>query len=198
MLRYLLIAAASYLLGSISSSVLISRYVFHADVRSEGSGNAGATNMARVFGMKSGFLVFLCDALKTIASLVIGWLLAADVGLAVAGCACNIGHCYPVFFRFRGGKGVSVAAMIACALDWRLAAGLLAVFLVLVLSTRYVSLGSCAVGLLMPFVCLLLHLSAPRCVLGAVTGVLVLFQHRANIGRLLRGEESRFSPGGKK
>ena len=74
----------------------------------------------------------------------------------------------------------------------------LAVFLVLVLSTRYVSLGSCAVGLLMPFVCLLLHLSAPRCVLGAVTGVLVLFQHRANIGRLLRGEESRFSPGGKK
>ena len=194
MLRYVLIAVLGYLLGSISSSVLISNAFFHADVRSAGSGNAGATNMARVFGMKSGILVFLCDGLKTAAAVTAGMMLGGEVGLAVAGAACNIGHCYPVFFRFRGGKGVSVGAVLVFVIDWRVGLCLLAVFVLLFLWKHIVSLCSVTAGALLPVCSLLFGLSLPRCILAVITGLLILFQHRSNIRRLLRGEESRFSP----
>ena len=106
MLKYILLLAAGYLLGSISSAVILSRYLYKTDVRTLGSGNAGATNAARVYGMGMGLATLVCDGLKTAASMYLGLLLGGEVGFALAGAACVVGHCWPVFFRFRGGKGV--------------------------------------------------------------------------------------------
>ena len=106
--KYILVASAGYLLGSLSMSIILSRAVLGEDVRRKGSGNAGATNMARVYGLKAGALTLGGDVLKASLSMLIGWLLLGDVGLALGGIASLVGHCFPVYYNFRGGKGVSV------------------------------------------------------------------------------------------
>ena len=194
MLQYILAAVAAYLFGSISSSVLLSKTVFKTDVRDSGSGNAGATNMARVYGMKAGLSVLAIDALKTVAALLIGIRLCGDMGLAIAGIACNLGHCFPAFFHFRGGKGVSVGAMIAFAIDWRVGLCLLVLFFLVFAWKRIISLCSITVAVALPILCVLFGLSVPRIVLGLFSGIFVIFQHRSNIARLLHGEEKRFVP----
>lgn len=198
--KYLLAAAAGYLFGSVSSAVLLSRHLYKTDVRSLGSGNAGATNAARVFGMGMGFYTLGCDALKTIASALLGFWLGGEIGFAIAGAACVIGHCWPVFFHFRGGKGVSVGAVIALLIDWRVFIGLFAVFFLTFALSRTVSLCSVTVAALLPiltFVCKAIwqDVSLPRCLLAVFTGILVIWQHRSNMQRLARGEEAKFTPG---
>ena len=111
-LKYLLVIVVGYLLGSLSISVILSRNVMGSDVRSHGSGNAGATNMARVFGMKAGVMTLAGDMLKALIAMWLGKLLLGDIGLAVSGIACIVGHCFPVFHDFKGGKGISVGAAI--------------------------------------------------------------------------------------
>ena len=131
-----------YLLGSVSAAVILSRRVFGGDVRKQGSGNAGATNVARVFGMRAGLLTLAGDVLKTALSMFLGGLLAGAEGSAVAAAACMLGHCFPLYFQFHGGKGVSVGAAIATYLDWRLILIILAVFLIVYFCCRKVSLAS--------------------------------------------------------
>lgn len=194
MLRYILIAIFGYLFGSISSAVLLSKKIFHEDVRTMGSGNAGATNMARVFGMLPGILAFLCDAAKTAIATLLGLWLGGPEGLAVGGIACVVGHCWPVFFQMRGGKGVSVGAMIALMVDWRILLILVAAFFITFFLTRIVSVCSIVVAVILPVASILMKQPLPDCILAAATGLLVLFQHRSNIVRLLRGEEKKFSP----
>lgn len=194
-LNYILIAAAAYLLGSISSSVLISKGVYRIDIRSKGSGNAGATNMARIFGMASGVLTLGCDALKTVAATLIGSWLAGPAGAALAGAFCVIGHCWPVFFHFKGGKGVTVGAVVALMIDWRVFLVLVAVFFSVFLVSQIVSLCSVTAAFLLPVLCFAFRLPTSECLLGLFVGLVVIFQHRSNIGRLLRGEEKKFRPG---
>lgn len=194
MIPILLCALAGYLFGSISTSVLITKGMYKVDVRTKGSGNAGATNVARVFGMSAGLLTFLCDGLKTIASAVVGHLLAGQEGVAVAAAACVIGHCWPVFFGFRGGKGVSVGAIIALIVDWKVLLLLAIVFFSVFALTHIVSICSISVAILLPVGAFLLGQPLPDCLLALFTGLLVVFQHRSNIGRLIRGEESKFKP----
>ena len=118
---WLIVAAVvSYLCGSISSSVLLTKLVYHTDIRTQGSGNAGATNAARVFGMKAGVMTFLGDILKTIIPMTIFGNMLGSEGLAVSGACCLIGHCWPIYFGFRGGKGVSTGAILALMVDWRI------------------------------------------------------------------------------
>lgn len=196
---YLLIAVAGYLLGSFSISVLISKYVMRDDVREHGSGNAGATNVARVFGMGAGLVTLGGDMLKTLASGLFGLWLAGNTGLVI-GCAfCLIGHAWPVFFRFRGGKGVSVSGCIALLLDWRLFLILIAVFMLVFLMTRRVSACSLSAALCYPIVYWLLHPGfGPEFCLCLLVFVLVFFLHRANIVRLLHGQEPEFKPKNRK
>ena len=111
-MKYLLVLVAGYLLGSVSVSVLLSRGVLGGDVRSRGSGNAGATNMARVYGMKAGVLTLAGDMLKALLAMGLGTWLLGDLGLCLGGIACIVGHCFPVFHQFKGGKGISVGAAI--------------------------------------------------------------------------------------
>ncbi len=188
-------ALAGYLLGSVSVAVLLTRRL-GKDVREQGSGNAGATNVARVYGMKTGLLTLLGDMAKTALSALLGWLLAGPDGLAVACTACLLGHCFPLYFKFRGGKGVSVGACIALFLDWRMFLALAALFFLVFLLSRRVSLCSVCAALSYPG---LYYLFDPalslRFWLCCGIGLLVIFLHRGNILRLLKGEEAVFRPG---
>jgi len=193
-LRYILITVAAYLLGSVSSAVLISKKLFREDVRSKGSGNAGATNMARVFGMLPGILALVCDAAKTAAAMGLGWWLAGEMGLSIAGVVCVVGHCWPVFFQFHGGKGVSVGAMVSALIDWRVFVVLLLVFALAFLLSRRVSVCSITVAVLLPVLAFVFAQPLPECIMAIIVGALVVYQHRGNIVRLLHGEEAKFTP----
>ena len=195
MIRYILIAVVGYLLGSISISVLLSAAVWHNDVRNHGSGNAGATNVARVFGLPQGLLTLAGDMLKTALAGLFGLLLAGRTGMVIGCFGALIGHSWPVFFRFRGGKCVSVAACIALLLDWRLFLILFAVFMLMFLLTRRISACSVTCAAVYPVVYWIFHPGFHlEHVLCLFICVLVIYLHRSNIQRLIRGEEAEFKP----
>ncbi len=187
-----------YLLGSVSVSILVSKNLFHDDVRNHGSGNAGATNVARVFGLKAGFLTFLGDFLKSVLSMWLGKLLAGDTGLALAGAACLIGHCFPVFFRFRGGKAVSAGAAVGLMLDWRLFLISIAVFLIVAFLFKIASVASMSGAIAQAAAAFLFTGSLPLILLAVFTAILVVFMHRSNIRRLIAGTEPQFHAAGRK
>ena len=195
MLKYAIILIAGYLLGSISVAVLFTRSRFGSDVRKQGSGNAGATNVARVFGMNAGLVTLAGDMCKTALPGLIGYLLAGHSGLALGCLGCLIGHCWPVFFDLKGGKGVSVSACIALLLDWRLFLIVVAWFFLMFLICRRVSLCSITAGLLFPLVYYLFrHSLDAGFVLCCMVPIIVCWQHRGNIARLVKGTEPPFKP----
>lgn len=196
-LHFLSLSFMAYLLGSLSISIIMSRRVLGGDVRSMGSGNAGATNMARIFGMGAGVLTLGGDMLKAAIAMLIGYLLLGDRGMAAAGMCCILGHCYPIYYGFKGGKGVSAGAAIALAIDWRV--GLIAAcfFALAVLCTRKVSFASLCAALSVPLSALLCGLSQYRCALGIFAMCLVIIRHKENIKRLIMGTEPDFKPGDK-
>lgn len=194
-LRYILAGLAGYLLGSASISVILTKVFLHKDVREHGSGNAGATNVARVFGMVAGLLTLAGDMLKTAAAGLLGWHLAGELGLVIGCAMCLIGHCWPVYFKFRGGKGVSVSACIGLLLDWRLFLILCAAFFLMFMLTRKVSVCSMVAAVVFPIAYWLLHPGfSPAFCLCLLICVLVIFLHRSNIRRLAHGEEAEFKP----
>ena len=193
LIKYLLIIVGSYLIGSISFSVVMSK-LMGGDIRSKGSGNAGATNMARVYGMIPGLLTLLLDALKAVLCVWGGEKLLGDVGLAVAGAACILGHCFPIFHGFKGGKGVSVGCALAFMIDWRVFIAVMTVFFICVFTSKKVSLGSICAS---TSICLfgpLFGIALPRILLGFFGAALIDVQHRANIKRLIAGTEPDFKP----
>ena len=193
MVWYILILLAGYLIGSVNSAILLVWSKFRRDVRSSGSVNAGATNVARVYGMSIGWLTLACDVGKAVIAGLIGWALMGRTGLMTAGLGCLIGHCWPLFFKFRGGKGVAVAAGTLLVLDWRMFLLIVALFLACTLLSGRVSLGSLVgVASFPPLYCLFHGADAPLA-LGTAMCLLVIFQHRQNIRRLLKGEEPRFT-----
>ena len=191
-LKYLLVVVCSYLLGSISMSILLSRGMSRGDVRSHGSGNAGATNMARVYGMGAGLLTLAGDMVKTLLATGLGWWLLQDNGLAVAGMACMLGHCFPIFHGFKGGKGISVGAAIGLAIDWRVFVFIIAVFLIAALLTKKVSVGSVCASVAIVVASLIFHVSVPRLILAIFGMCLAIIRHRANLKRLAEGTEPDF------
>lgn len=200
----LTIVAVAYLLGSIPFGYLIVRATEGTDVRTVGSGGTGATNVSRRAGKGAGVLTLLLDAAKgAVAVLLARLLITSDFGIdwwvAVAGLAVVVGHIFPVWLKFRGGKGVAtglgVFLMLAPAAT--LCAALL--FFAVVWTTRYVSLGSVAAVAAFPVCVWLVNVFVnrspaftPIMATSLLGGVLIIFMHRANIGRLLRGTESKF------
>lgn len=205
----LLIAAIAYLLGCFNGAVIVSKYILRDDVRSHGSGNAGLTNFHRTFGGGLTFVVILCDVLKAVAALLLGVFLAnlllagtgfdsiPEVSLYAkywASLFCLVGHMFPCMFHFKGGKGILSGGTIAIMLDWRIALVVWGGFLILAVLTRYVSLGSVWAGASFPFATWFCYPhDPPAIVLGFLLGGLVVWQHRANIRRLLAGNENKFS-----
>ena len=189
-----LLVVAGYLLGSLSFALLLVRWRTGTDIRKEGSGNAGATNVLRAHGKALGLAVALLDVAKGAAAVLLVRLVTADPRYAAAaGFAAILGHVFPIYSGFRGGKGVATAVGAFLVLAPLGTLACLAVFLVLVAATRYVSLGSVvAMALLPPAAGLLSQASRAVVVAAAATALLVVFKHIENLKRLARGEERKF------
>lgn len=189
-MNYVLIALASYLLGSIPFGVLAARRSGR-DILHEGSGNPGATNALRVLGPFWGAMVLLGDAGKGILSAYLGVRLAGADGMAIGACSAALGHAFSVFLRGRGGKIVSTSLGAMLFLDWRLIIPAVLVFLLIVLVTRYVSLGSMLGGVAGFVATLLLEDSLPIRLGVLFLCLLLIWRHKGNIGRLLGHSERR-------
>jgi glycerol-3-phosphate acyltransferase PlsY len=196
------IPVAAYLIGSIPFGILLAKMFGGVDVRKAGSGNIGAANVARVAGPLPGILTLVLDALKGVAAVWLAARFANDsaMWMTLAGLSALLGHCFPLGLRFRGGKGVATAAGMFLALCWPAALGAIGVFILVVLFSRFVSLGSVSAAAAMPLLIYLLwapHQAPPLIVtFGAfAAAMLVVYKHDANIQRLVEGREPRFSFG---
>ena len=203
-MKFILIMLASaipaYLLGSVNGAIITARVFYHKDIREYGSGNPGLTNFYRVFGKGGALLVVAIDAFKTIAPLFFGgWLFGHFFGMplfgrAISGFFVMLGHCFPVYYGFKGGKGVMAAGAIYIILDWRIAIIGWGVFILLTILTRYVSLGAMIGSAVFPPALLIFGIGGLyEFTAVAICVVLLIARHKANIGRLIRGEESKFS-----
>jgi glycerol-3-phosphate acyltransferase PlsY len=183
----------AYLLGSISFAVLLVRATTGKDIRAEGSGNAGATNVLRAHGKKLALAVALLDVAKGAVAVLLVRLVTADpLWGALAGVAAVLGHVFPIFYAFRGGKGVATAVGAFVVLAPLALLCCLAVFVLVVALTRYVSLGSViAMVLLPPVAGLLFHARRAVVTAAAVTALVVVFKHLGNLKRLALGQERK-------
>ena len=197
LLSVLLAALISYLLGNINGAVIISRLMGKKDVREQGSGNAGLTNFLRVYGPSSAVLVVAIDVLKAVAACVLGKSLLAPYGywqegLLLGGLAVNLGHDFPALLGFRGGKGVLCGITAAFMADWRCALLVIVVFALCLWLTRYVSLSSILGALTFAITFPIAHRqNLLLAVMGAALGLFIIFMHRSNISRLLKGTERK-------
>lgn len=187
---------AGYLLGNLNGAVCIS-HLMGDDVRRHGSGNAGLTNFIRNYGAGRSAMVIVIDAGKAVTACVLGGLLLRQSlgfssGAAIGGAAVMLGHVFPVFLNFRGGKGILSGLFIAVVVDWRVALLILAVFAIAYLTTWYVSLGSVLAAIAFGIGFVLLHRSdLVIMVCGVFMSALAVFMHRQNIVRLLKGQERK-------
>lgn len=191
-----LIAVGAYFLGCLNFGIILSKNKFHEDIRTKGSGNAGATNMLRTYGIGVAVATFVGDAMKAVVSVLVGILILGGIGGYTAALACMIGHAFPVIYGFKGGKGVAVTAGAILMLDWRLFLILFTVFVLIVLWTRFISLGSVTVFFLFPL--LLSRMNGGRMpsivvLLAFMMSALGVYLHRSNIKRIYSGTESKVS-----
>ncbi|HEV3141297.1 MAG TPA: glycerol-3-phosphate 1-O-acyltransferase PlsY [Vicinamibacterales bacterium] len=183
---------AAYLLGSIPFALLLSRRVSAVDVRTIGSGNVGAANVMRVSGVAAGILVAALDAAKGAVSVALAARLSADAAApAAAGMAAILGHVYPIWLRFRGGKGVATACGVFAMLTPAAIPPALAIFIGVVWVTKYVSLGSLLATLALPPIVYAVGGSAPAVAAAFGAAAIIVFRHRSNLGRLWTGTERR-------
>jgi glycerol-3-phosphate acyltransferase PlsY len=200
-LAFALTAVIAYFCGCFNGAVIVSKYVLHNDVRDHGSGNAGMTNFHRVFGGPLTFVVILTDVLKAVVAVLAGvWLFhlfggaeLVTLGKYWSGLCCLLGHMFPCMFGFKGGKGVLSGGTIAILIDWRVALVVWGGFLILAVLTRWISLGSCWAGLSFPFATWFVFRDPWCTTLAAVCGALILWKHRGNMKRIVRGTESKFA-----
>ena len=193
-MKIILIALIAYLLGSFCASIPLSRRCCGGDVRLYGSGNAGATNMARVYGLKAGLATLLLDMLKAVAAMLLGEYFMGGAGKAIAGAFCIIGHCFPLYFGFRGGKGVSVGAALGLMTGLPVLGIIMAVFFTTAAISRKVSLGSVTAAVSLPLASWLTLAGEEIIMMNVFSAALVVFMHRGNISRLIKGTEPDFHP----
>lgn len=196
------VAAASYLLGCSNGAIITSHLFYHDDVRTHGSGNAGLTNFYRTYGAKYALCVIAVDMLKAAAAVwlgrevlggILGW---AVFGKYFAALFCIIGHMFPAFYAFKGGKGILCSGTLLLCLDWRIALVCWGLFLMLWIIMRYVSLGSVSAAISFPVMTAVIYRDTSQGIeviaLSIVIALFVIWAHRDNIVRLLHGTESKF------
>ncbi|WP_138753483.1 glycerol-3-phosphate 1-O-acyltransferase PlsY [Paenibacillus sinopodophylli] len=192
MLYGVIAVALSYLLGSVSFSIVIAKWVKGIDIRQHGSGNAGATNTLRVLGKGPGLLVFALDIAKGVAAVWIGHALGDNDWIPVlCGLAAIIGHNWPIWFRFKGGKGIATTVGVIATLAFvpALIAGVIAIAAIAL--TRYVSLGSLLFAALTPLFISLFHFSVPLLCVSLLLCIFAIVRHRTNIVKLVKGTENK-------
>ncbi len=207
MATYIIVAVIAYLIGSINFSIIISKKLAGFDVREKGSGNAGTTNILRVVGKKAALITLVCDILKGVVSilfaLVVG-LIIKNVDRAfliqIAGIFVVIGHTYPIFFGFKGGKGVATSIGVLIMTNWKIGLICLVFGLVVIAITRMVSLGSISSAILCPVLSLFISTNfiveasgIKYLVYSLILAFIVIFNHRENIKRIVSGTENKLS-----
>ena len=194
LVTYLPLLLLVYLIAAIPTGVVLTRLMGLDDVRTKGSGNIGATNVYRVAGKLPGILTLVGDILKGFLPLLAIklWLDPSPGQLGLAGVVAIVGHCYPAYLRFRGGKGVATALGIFLVLDPLALLGGCLVFVAAVALTRYISLGSTLAAVTVPLLTLLLGRPLPLLIGAALIGMLIVWRHRDNLQRLRAGTENRF------
>lgn len=188
-----LVIILSYLLGSISPSYLLGK-TKNLDIRSHGSGNAGTTNAIRVLGPKLGALTFILDILKGILAVVVGQIIFGEYGGLLASVFVVLGHNWPIFFNFKGGKGIATSLGVLMIINWQMGLICLAIALTIIFFTRYVSLGSIVATVSAPFVIMFTTdtVNMPLYMTVFLLAFVSIFKHRSNIVRLYKGEENKF------
>lgn len=182
----------AYFMGSLSTAIIVCKAMGLPDPRTEGSHNPGATNVLRIGGKKAAAITLAGDALKGLIPVLIGHAMLQDLAqLAVVGLAAFLGHLYPIFFSFRGGKGVATAFGVIVGISWMTGLAVLATWLVMAKLFKISSLSALAAATLTPLYFWLIEESQPLLVMSAMISVLLIFRHRSNIKNLLSGKESK-------
>ncbi len=204
MVESAIIAIIAYLIGSINFSVILSRKMAGFDVREKGSGNAGTTNMLRSVGKKAAAITLICDILKGVVAILIAMLMNkifkdsnGALLVQIAGVAVILGHTFPIFFKFKGGKGVATSLGVLIMSNWQIGLICLVFALILIILTQMVSVGSIAAAILYPVLTLFIPqnyiIPGNYIIYSVILAVIIVFNHRENVKRLLSGTENRIS-----
>lgn len=203
------VAILSYLLGSLNFGVILSKGIEKDDIREHGSGNAGTTNMLRNYGKKLAIFTILGDMIKVAVAIGLSFLIVkltnvydliseanVDADMLIksfSGFFCVLGHIFPCFFKFKGGKGVATAGGMVFIVDWKIALILLAIFIIIVAVTKYVSLGSIIIALLYPILIYLFYKSFVLTIIALIFTLIVIVAHRSNIKKLINHSENKIN-----
>ena len=204
MVECAIVAIIAYLIGSINFSVILSKKMAGFDVRDKGSGNAGTTNMLRSVGKKAAAITLVCDILKGVIAILIAMLMNkifpnsnGALLVQIAGVAVILGHTFPIFFKFKGGKGVATSLGVLIMSNWQIGLICLVFALILIILTQMVSVGSIAAAILYPVLTIFIPqnyiLPGNYIIYSVVLAVIIVFNHRENVKRLLSGTENRIS-----
>lgn len=205
MATYVIIAIIAYAIGSISFSVIFSKKFAGFDVREKGSKNAGSTNVLRTVGKKAAALTLVCDALKGVVAVLLAVLAGKIVKnldnallVQISGIAVIIGHTFPIFFGFKGGKGVATSLGVLLIVNWQIGLICLVFALVVMMLTKMVSAGSVMAAILFPVLTLFIAkeyfiIQGNYLIFSVIMALIVMFNHRSNIKRLLNGTENKIS-----
>ena len=209
-IRIAIVGIIAYLLGSINVAIILSKTLYKEDIRDKGSGNAGLTNTLRNYGKKVAIFNLLGDLLKGIIAILLSWLIVPEeamvLGECIAAACCVLGHNFPVYFRFKGGKGVLTTLAVMLMIAPIPAVIALLVFIVVVAITKYVSLGSIIAAAVLPIIVVIRGNYYPEGAFNYIGGgitplfwlslglaILIIVRHRANIARLIKGTENKLS-----
>lgn len=204
MIVYIIIALIAYAIGSINFSVIISKKFAGFDVREKGSGNAGTTNMLRSVGKKAAAITLICDILKGVVAILIAMFIGNitkgtnnSLLVQIAGVAVILGHTFPIFFKFKGGKGVATSLGVLIMSNWQIGLICLVFALILMTLTKMVSVGSIAAAILYPVLTLFIPdnyiVQGHYLIYSIILAVIIVFNHRENVKRLLNGTENKIS-----
>lgn len=204
MVECAIVAIIAYLIGSVNFSVILSKKMAGFDLRDKGSGNAGTTNVLRTVGKKAAIITLICDILKGVVAILIAILAnklveGSNGALLVqfAGVAVILGHTFPIFFKFKGGKGVATSLGVLIMSNWQIGLICLVFALILIALTQMVSVGSIAAAILYPVLTLFIPqnyiIPGNYLIYSVVLAVIIVFNHRENVKRLLKGTENKIS-----
>lgn len=198
---YIVISIIAYFIGSISFSVIFSRKFAGFDVREKGSGNAGTTNVLRSVGKKAAAITLVCDILKGVVAIAIATIASkiwkevnVEILKYLAGFFAILGHTFPIFFEFRGGKGVATSLGVLITLDWKIGLVCLIFGVILIALTKMVSVGSILAAILFPILMVFMgNARFEAIIISILITLLVIFNHRSNIKRIQNGTENKLS-----
>ena len=209
MTSIIIVAIISYLIGSIMFSVIFTKKIAGFDVRTRGSGNAGSTNVLRTAGKKVAIITLICDILKGVVAVLIGYIVGkltkasvetSQMLILTAGVMVVLGHTFPIFFKLKGGKGVATSLGVLLMINWKIGLICLVFALLIMAASRMVSLGSISAAILFPVLCIFINenylIKANHfgyILFGIILCLLVVFNHRSNLKRIINGKENKLS-----